>query len=105
MGQGRGAAKWVPRGLLDEQKFEPWTATFEPTAVIENAPLLGATPHWLREAGKDYTHLIGSPMDRAGVTVPHPAPANAKLSKGRALGAGVGAAKDTMLPRRLRIIG
>jgi hypothetical protein len=105
VGQGRGAAKWVPRGLLDEQKFEPWTATFDATAVIENASLLGATPHWFREAGKDYTKLIGSPMDRAGVSVPHPAPANAKLAKGRALGAGVGSANDTQLPRRLRIIG
>lgn len=105
VGQGRGAAKWVPRGLLDEQKFEPWTATFDATAVIDNARLLGATPHWFREPGRDYTALIGSPMDRAGVEVPHPAPANSKLAKGRVLGAGVGSAKDTELPRRLRIIG
>ncbi|MEO5315815.1 hypothetical protein PV772_17135 [Pseudarthrobacter sp. CC12] len=105
VGNGKGAAKWIPRGLLDEQKFEPWTETFDAKAVIDNASLLGATPHWFREAGKDYTQLIGSPMDRAGVSVPHPAPANAKLAKGRALGSGVGSAKDTQLPRRLRIIG
>lgn len=105
VGQGRGAAKWVPRGLLDEQKFEPWKTTFDATAVIDNAPLLGATPHWLREAGKDYTRLIGSPMDRSGEPVPHPTPTNPKTAKGRALGAGVGSAKDTQLPRRLRIVG
>jgi hypothetical protein len=105
VGEGQGAAKWVPRGLLDEQKFEPWTATFDAKAVIDNARLLGATPHWFREPGLDYTALIGSPMDRAGVPVPHPRPANPKTAKGRALGAGVGSAKDTQLPRRLRIIG
>jgi hypothetical protein len=104
IGYGKGAAKWVPRGLLDEQKFEPWK-TFDATAVIDNAPLLGATPHWLREAGKDYTPLIGSPMDRAGEQVPHPAPAKPKTAKGRPLGSGVGRAGDTQLPRRLRIIG
>ncbi|MEC5193210.1 MULTISPECIES: hypothetical protein [unclassified Arthrobacter] len=104
IGHGKGAAKWVPRGLLDEQKFEPWK-TFDATAVIDNAPLLGATPHWLREAGKDYTPLIGSPMDRAGEQVPHPAPAKPKTAKGRPLGSGVGRAGDTQLPRRLRIIG
>ncbi len=104
VGQGRGADKWVPRGLLDEQKFEPWK-TFDATAIIDNAPLLGATPHWLREARKDYTPIIGSPMDRAGVAIPHPAPAKQKITKARALGAGVGSAKDTLLPRRLRIVG
>lgn len=103
-GDGKGAAKWAPRGLLDEQKFEPWK-TFDAAAVIDNAPLLGATPYWLRESGKDYTKLIGSPMDRSGEPVPHPTPANPKTAKGRPLGAGVGSAKDTQLPRRLRIIG
>ncbi|MDQ0863498.1 hypothetical protein [Arthrobacter globiformis] len=104
VGHGKGAAKWIPRGLLDEQKFEPWTATFDATAVIDNAPLLGATPYWLREAGKDYTELIGSPIERAGEPVPHPAPAKPKTAKGRPLGTGVGRARDTQLPRRLRII-
>lgn len=101
-GSGSGASKWMPLGLLDEYAFTPWK-TFDARAVIDNAPLIAATPHWMREG--DHTHLIGSPMDRAGVTVPHPAPANPKLAKGRPLGAGVGRAADTMLPRRLRVVG
>ncbi len=104
IGGGKGAGRWIPKGLLDEQKFEPWS-TFEATAVIDNAPLLGATPHWFRESGKDYTPLIGSPMDRSGEPVPHPEPANPDTATGRPLGAGVGRAGDTQLPRRLRIIG
>jgi hypothetical protein len=105
IGSGSGAAKWIPRGLLDEYSFTPWKS-FDALAVVEQSPLIAATPHWMRHPGTDLTHLIGgSPMDRAGIAVPHPAPANPKLAKGHPLGAGVGSAGDTKLPRRLRIVG
>lgn len=97
-----GAARWLPRNLLTDYAFEPWH-TFDATAVINNAPLLTATPHWMRKG--DHTHLIGTPMDRAGVSVPHAAPARPGLVKGRPLGAGVGVAGDAKLPARLRIQG
>lgn len=103
IGPGKGASKWVPQGLLDEYPFAPWPA-FDALAVIEQTPIIAATPHWMRRPGTDLTYLIGSPMDRAGVEVPHPSPANPELAKGRPLGAGVGRAKNTMLPRRLRIV-
>lgn len=97
-----GAERWTPRNLLTDYEFEPWR-TFDATAVIDQAPLLTATPHWMRKG--DHTHLIGTPMDRAGVSIPHPAPARPELHKGRPLGGGVGAAGDTQLPPRLRIQG
>lgn len=98
---GKGADRWATRSLLD-MEFAPWH-TFDATAVIDNSKLLTATPHWLRKG--EHTHLIGTPMDRAGVAVPHPAPARPELSKGRPLGAGVGVAGDAQLPDRLRIRG
>jgi hypothetical protein len=51
----------------------------------------------------DHTAMIGSPMDRAGVDVPHPAPAKPHLAKGRPLGAAVGNGGAAKLPARLRI--
>lgn len=95
-----GPDRWVTRGLLNDYAFEPWH-TFDATAVLENASLLAATPHWMRKG--DHTHLIGSPMDRAGVDVPHPAPAKPHLAKGRPLGAAVGNGGEAKLPPRLRI--
>lgn len=98
---GKGPDRWARRSMLD-MEFTPWH-TFDATAVIDNSKLLTATPHWLRKG--EHTHLIGTPMDRAGVQVPHPAPARPELVKGRTLGAGVGVAGDAQLPARLRIIG
>ncbi|MCU6481919.1 hypothetical protein [Arthrobacter sp. A2-55] len=95
-----GAAKWESRHMLTEYPFTPWK-TFDATAVLANAPALAATPHWMRRG--DHTALFGAPMDRSGETVPHPAPVRAHRSSGRPLGAGVGLAKDTRLPRRLRV--
>ncbi|MBT8162553.1 MULTISPECIES: hypothetical protein [Arthrobacter] len=94
-----GPDRWATRGMLTDYAFEPW-CTFDATAVLENSRLLAATPHWMRKG--DHTHLIGSPMDRAGVNVPHPAPAKPHLTKGRPLGAAVGNGGDAKLPRRLR---
>lgn len=102
IGSGVGGSKWVSRGLLDEYPFTPWPS-FDALAVVEQSPLIAATPFWMRRG--EHTHLIGSPMDRAGIAVPHPAPANPMLAKGRPLGAGVGKAGDTKLPRRLRVVG
>ncbi|MBG6181377.1 hypothetical protein [Arthrobacter sp. CAN_A1] len=98
---GKGSERWVPRSLLD-MDFVPWH-TFDATALVDNSKLLTATPHWLRKG--EHTHLIGTPMDRAGVQVPHPAPVRPELVKGRPLGAGVGVAGDTQPPARLQIIG
>lgn len=95
-----GPDRWAARDLLGDYPFTPWH-TFDATAVIENSRLLAASPHWLRRG--DHTHLIGTPMDRAGVEIPHPAPAKPHLVTGRALGAGVGNGGDAKLPRRLRI--
>lgn len=101
IGDGYGVNKWVPRRMLSDYQFTPWK-TFDSTAVIDNAPVLAATPHWMRRG--DHTHLIGSPMDRADERVPHPAPAKPASAIGRPLGAGIGRAKDTMLPPRLRLL-
>lgn len=95
-----GPDKWVRRSMLTDYPFTPWH-TFDATAVLENSRLLAATPHWLRTG--DHTGMIGSPMDRAGATVPHPEPAKPHLSKGRPLGAAIGNGGDAKLPRRLRI--
>ncbi|EMY33552.1 hypothetical protein D477_014161 [Arthrobacter crystallopoietes BAB-32] len=97
-----GAERWQRRELLGDYAFTPWH-TFDATAVIDNAPLLAATPHWLR-AG-DHTHLIGSPQERAGVTTPVPAPRRPELAKGRGLHEAVGAAGPAGLLPRLRITG
>jgi hypothetical protein len=95
-----GPDRWARRGMLNDYDFTPWR-TFDATAVLENSKLLAATPHWMRKG--DHTAMIGSPMDRAGVDVPHPSPAKPHLSKGRPLGAAVGNGGDARLPRRLRI--
>lgn len=95
-----GPDRWVTRGMLTDYEFSPWH-TFDATAVLENSRLLAATPHWMRNG--DHTHLIGSPVDRASVEVPHPAPAKPHLAKGRPLGAAVGSGRDAKLPARLRI--
>lgn len=95
-----GPDRWATRALLTDYAFTPWH-TFDATAVLENSKLLAATPHWLRKG--DHTPMIGSPMDRAGVDVPHPAPAKPHLVKGRPLGAAVGNGGDAKLPARLRI--
>ncbi|WP_455834081.1 hypothetical protein [Pseudarthrobacter siccitolerans] len=65
------------------------------------APLLAATPHWMR--GGDHTHLIGIPMGRAGTGVPHPAPVRPESTKGRPLGGAVGNGGRAKLPPRLRV--
>ncbi|WP_427019362.1 hypothetical protein ACQCSX_21970 (plasmid) [Pseudarthrobacter sp. P1] len=95
-----GPDRWAPRDLLGDYPFTPWH-TFDATAVLENSKLLAATPHWMRKG--DHTAMIGSPMDRAGVEVPHPAPAKPHLCKGRPLGGAVGNGGDAKLPARLRI--
>lgn len=97
---GKGAARWAPKQLFGDYAFTPWEA-FDATAVIDNAPAILATPHWMRTG--DHTHLIGTPMSRAGEDTPHPAPARPDKAKGRLLGAAIGAAGDARLPRRLRL--
>jgi hypothetical protein len=95
-----GPGKWVKRDLLGDYSFTPWT-TFDATAVVDQAPLLAATPHRMR--GGDRTDMIGSPMDRAGETAPVPGPVRPELSRGRDFGQGVGTAGDAKLPPRLRL--
>lgn len=90
----------MPRDLLGDYEFTPGD-TFDATAILENSKLLAATPHWLRTG--DHTRLIGSPMDRHGADVPHPAPAKPHLITGRPLGAAIGNCGDAKLPSRLRI--
>jgi hypothetical protein len=94
-----GPDRWVRRELLGGYVFTPWR-TFDATAVLGNAPLLSATPHWMRRG--DHTALIGSPMDRAREKVPQRT--SSKLLKQPrnptdfvAVGAAVGS-----LPPRLR---
>ncbi|WP_142036072.1 hypothetical protein [Arthrobacter sp. SLBN-100] len=90
----------APGLLLGDYAFTPWE-TFDATAVMDQAPLLAATPHWM--GTRDRTALIGTRMDRAGETAPQPAPVRPELSRGRALGAGTGSAGDAKLPPRLRL--
>lgn len=99
---GRGAGRWVPRSLLDDYDFTPWE-TFDATAVNRNAPLLAATPHWMRKG--DHTALLGDPMTRAGERVPVPGPARPEAVSGRAFGESSGAAAPMRLPSRLRVEG
>ncbi|MCC3292986.1 hypothetical protein [Arthrobacter sp. zg-Y1110] len=106
---GPASARWVPRRMMstDDYAFKPFTDTFDPTALIDNARLLAATPHWLRTG--DHTDLIGTPLARAKKTkadIPKPYPARPNRTRGRTLGANVGAVKgETTLPDRLRIRG
>jgi hypothetical protein len=100
LGAGTGPDRWVQRDMLSDYDFTPWE-TFDPMAVVDNAPLLAASPHWMRRG--DHTHLIGSPMGRAGTGVPHPAPVRPEAVKGRPLGGAVGNGGRAKLPPRLRI--
>lgn len=102
LGTGRGAQKWIPRPLLGDYPFTPWE-TFDATAVVDNAPLIAATPHWLRKG--DHTHLIGTPMSRANEEAPQPAPVRPELGPPLPLGAARGVSGDVKLPARLRIEG
>lgn len=67
-----GPERWARRGMLTDYPFTPGL-TLDATSVLENSKLLAATPHWMRRG--DHTAMIGSPSDRAGDEVPHPAPA------------------------------
>jgi hypothetical protein len=98
----RGAGKWVSRSLLNEYPFTPWKG-FDATAVLENQKLLGATPFWFRQG--DHTHLIGTPAERAGLSIPTPPPGRPSKSAGATVGQPRGAAGAVTLPRRLRITG
>ena len=99
VGDAPGAGRWQARSLLN-MDFHAWE-TFDATAVVEVSKLLGATPYWMR-AG-DHTHLIGSPLQRAGDTVPVPSPVRPEKTKGRALGEAVGNGGPAGLPPRLKI--
>ncbi|MBP2216021.1 hypothetical protein H4V95_001212 [Arthrobacter sp. CAN_C5] len=90
----------MPRQLFGDYAFTPWE-TFDATAIVDNAPAILATPYWMRTG--DHTHLIGTPMSRAGEETPHPTPAKPDKVKGRPLGAGVGVVGDAKLPSRLRL--
>lgn len=94
-----GSGRWESRSMM-EMDFEPWES-FDASAVVDVSKLLAATPHWLRTG--DHTHQIGSPLDRAGESVPVPAPARPEKIKGRALGEAVGNGGPAGLPERLRI--
>lgn len=101
---------WVPRRMMSttDYPFTPHAETFAPRALIENARLLTATPHWLRTG--EHTKLIGTPMDREedaiASIVPHPYPARPNRTAGRTLGENVGAVQHPVgLPDRLRIKG
>ncbi|MGN7149277.1 hypothetical protein ACTHQ6_09830 [Arthrobacter sp. SAFR-179] len=83
LGAGTGPDRWVQRHLLSDYDFTPWE-TFDPIAVGDDAPLLAASPHWLRTG--DHTHLIGSPLGRSGTGVPHPAPLPPELVRGLPVG-------------------
>ena len=94
--------RWVQRDLLGDYPFTPWR-TFDATAVIDNAPLLSATPHWLRTG--DHTALIGSPMDRARELVPRRAPSKGLKASGRLVQPGASDYKAGGLPTRLKAEG
>lgn len=95
-----GPDRWARRQMLTDYDFTLWH-TFDVTAVVENSKLLAATPPLLRTG--EHTVLIGSPVIRANVEVPHPAPAKPHLPKDWPLGAAIGNGGDAKLPERLRI--
>lgn len=97
-----GAGKWVPRSLLNEYPFIPWKG-FNATAVLDNQGLLGATPYWFRQG--DHTHLIGTPADREGLTIPVPVTDRPERSRGGTFGSPAGPVGKITLPERLRIRG
>jgi hypothetical protein len=78
--------------------------TFDATAVVvENAPLIAASPHWLRTG--EHTRLLGTPTSRAGQEAPVPGPVRPELGPPLPLGLARGAAGNAGLPDRLRITG
>lgn len=77
---GTGAERWANRSMLNID-FPVWH-TFDATAVIDNSKLLTATPHWMRKG--DHTHLIGTPMDRAGAAGSAPCTGTPRAREGPA---------------------
>jgi len=98
----RGKDKWVSKSLLTDIDFQPWK-DFDATAVLDNQGLLGATPFWFRVG--DHTHLIGTPLQRAGHSIPTPVPTRPSRSRGMIAGQPRGVATKVNLPDRLRIRG
>ena len=94
-----GPDRWARRDLLGDYTFTPWS-TFDATAVINNAPLLTASPHWLRTG--DHTALIGSPMDRARELVPHLSPSKNPQSPSDPMSPMAGRVPQANLPFRLK---
>lgn len=92
------ASRWQRRSMM-EMPFTPWEG-FDATAIVNNSKLLGHVPWWLRTG--DHTHLIGTPMDRAGQRIPVPPAIKTGTEKGRPFGRGSGIGGDATLPRRLR---
>ncbi|WP_460991152.1 hypothetical protein [Sinomonas soli] len=99
LGASGGPGRWKRRDVLD-LPFQAW-ASFDATAVIANSKLLAATPYWMRQG--DHTHLIGSPLKRAGVRLPVPAPRRPERVKGHKVGTAKGVAGAVRLPDRLRL--
>lgn len=109
---GRGADLWEPCDFFDPNPTAAASADvagrpFTPrdpaamTAVLDNAALLGNTPHWLRER-RDPPTLWPHLLANAGVErIPVPTPARPNRTKGRALGEAVGAAGPAKPPARL----
>lgn len=106
---GRGDALWEPADMLSPTETTPGVAArpfvaHDPErmrAILDNAALLGNTPHWLR-ARRDPPPLWPLLMENAGVTeIPKPTPARPGRTKGRDLGQGVGAARAAKPPARL----
>lgn len=102
LGEGRGPAKWKARELFGTYGFRAWEG-FDATAIIDNAPLIAATPHWLRTG--EHTGILGSPMSRAGSEVPVPPPVRPEQGMPLPLGSGKGNAGPAQLPDRLRVRG
>lgn len=108
---GRGDRLWEPADMLDPtdgrnsagahgRPFTPRDPAAM-TAILDNAALLGNTPHWLRErrTSPDLWPLL---LKKVGLNeIPAPTPDRPTRTKGRPLGQGVGSARDTKPPRRL----
>lgn len=61
-----GDDRWVGRSIMS-MSFDSWEK-FDAQALSTNSKLLAHVPHWLRTG--DHTSLIGSPMDRSGMSLP-----------------------------------